>query len=143
MILDDNGKLEKVVAAYDLGKVVNKKAAEGQIEGGITMGLGYALTENYPLINSVPQATYNSLGLFKAADMPAIDTIIVQRDFEAEIAHGTKGVGELATIPTAPATQGAYFAFDGNFRTNFLWKVHRTKRKRKRKRKEQEDLNNY
>ncbi len=116
VILDDNGKLNKIVAAYDLGKLVNRKAAEGQIEGGIAMGLGYALTEDYPLIDSVPQATYNRLGIFKSVDVPDIETIIVVREFDAEIAHGTKGVGELATIPTAPATQGAYYAFDGKFR---------------------------
>ncbi|NQU65471.1 MAG: selenium-dependent xanthine dehydrogenase, partial [SAR324 cluster bacterium] len=116
VILDDEGRLDKVVAAYDLGKVVNRKAAEGQIEGGIAMGLGYALTEDYPLINSVPQAKYSSLGLFKSVDVPDIETIIVERDFEADIACGAKGVGELAAIPTAPATQGAYYKFDGMFR---------------------------
>lgn len=117
VILDDQGKLSKVVAAYDLGKVVNRKAAEGQIEGGIVMGLGYALTEDYPLVNSVPKVTYKGLGLFKSSEVPDIETIIVERDFVVDIAHGTKGVGELATIPTAPATQGAYYVFDGKFRT--------------------------
>ncbi|WP_413701825.1 selenium-dependent xanthine dehydrogenase [Psychromonas sp. KJ10-10] len=117
VILDATGKVSKVVATYDLGKVVNRKAAEGQIEGGIVMGLGYALTEDYPLINAVPQVTYKGLRLFKALDTPEMETIIVERDFDPEIAQGTKGVGELATIPTAPATQGAYYAFDGKFRT--------------------------
>ncbi|TCS35667.1 selenium-dependent xanthine dehydrogenase [Reinekea marinisedimentorum] len=117
VILDEKGKVEKVVAAYDLGKLVNRKAAEGQIEGGIVMGLGYALTEDYPLVNSVPKVSYNGLGLWKAAETPAMETIIVEREFNAEIAHGTKGVGELATIPTAPAAQGAFYAFDGEFRT--------------------------
>jgi selenium-dependent xanthine dehydrogenase len=117
VILNDQGKVEKVVAAYDLGKLVNRKAAEGQIEGGIVMGLGYALTEDYPLVNSVPKVSYNSLGLWKAGDTPEMETIIVEREFNAEIAHGTKGVGELATIPTAPAAQGAFYAFDGSFRT--------------------------
>ena len=117
VILGDDGKVNKVVAAYDLGKLVNRKAAEGQIEGGIAMGLGYALTEDYPLIDAVPQVTFKGLRLFKAHDMPETETIIVARDFDAQVAHGTKGVGELATIPTAPATQGAYYAFDGKFRT--------------------------
>lgn len=132
VILNDDGKLEKVVAAYDLGKVVNKKAAEGQIEGGITMGLGYALTEDYPLINSVPQVKYSKLGLFKSSDVPDIETIIVERDFDADLACGTKGVGELATIPTAPATQGAYYRFDGRFRHKLpLEQTPYTKKKRK------------
>ncbi|MCF6248246.1 MAG: selenium-dependent xanthine dehydrogenase [Desulfobacula sp.] len=116
VILNNDGKLEKIVAAYDLGKIVNKKAAEGQIEGGIAMGLGYALTEDYPLIDSVPQAKYNTLGLFNSVHVPDIETIIVERDFNSDPAFGTKGVGELATIPTAPATQGAYYKFDGKFR---------------------------
>ena len=132
--MDEQGKLSKVIAAYDLGKVVNRKAAEGQIEGGIAMGLGYALTEDYPLINSVPQVTYKGLGLFKAMDVPDIETLIVERDFDAEIAHGTKGVGELATIPTAPATQGAYYAFDRNFRTKLpMQETPYTKKKKVKK----------
>lgn len=117
VVLDEHGKLAKVVAACDLGHVINRKSAEGQIEGGVVMSLGYALTEDFPLENSVPKVTYKSLGLFKAADTPAIDTIIVDRQFEAEVALGAKGVGELASIPTAPATQAAYYAFDGQFRT--------------------------
>ncbi|MGL1957555.1 MAG: selenium-dependent xanthine dehydrogenase [Colwellia sp.] len=134
VILNDEGRLSKVVAAYDLGKVVNRKAAEGQIEGGIAMGLGYALTEDYPLVNSVPKATYKSLGLFKSVDVPDIETIIVERDFVADIAHGTKGVGELATIPTAPATQGAYYVFDGKFRTKLpMQETPYTKKLKKKK----------
>ncbi len=132
VVLDDDGKLEKVVAACDLGKVVNQKAAEGQIEGGIVMGLGYALTEDYPLINSVPQAKYSNLGLFKSVDVPDIETIIVERDFDSDLACGTKGVGELAAIPTAPATQGAYYKFDGRFRDKLpMEKTPYAKKKRK------------
>lgn len=132
VVLDDKGKLEKVVAAYDLGKVVNQKAAEGQIEGGIAMGLGYALTEDYPLVNSVPQAGYNTLGLFKSVNVPDIETIIVEKKFDAKLACGTKGVGELATIPTAPAVQGAYYKFDGIFRNRLpMEKTPYTKKKRK------------
>ncbi len=132
VILDGDGKLDKVVAAYDLGKVVNRKAAEGQIEGGIAMGLGYALTEDYPLINSVPQAKYNTLGLFKSVNVPDIETIIVERDFDSDLACGTKGVGELATIPTAPAIQGAYYKFDGRFRNKLpMEETPYTRRKRK------------
>lgn len=134
VILDAQGKLSKVVAAYDLGKVVNRKAAEGQIEGGIAMGLGYALTEDYPLVNCVPQVTYKGLGLFKTMDMPDIETIIVERDFVAELAHGTKGVGELATIPTAPATQGAYYVFDGKFRTKLPMQETAYSKKKKTRR---------
>ncbi len=117
VLLDEQGKVEKVAAAYDLGKVINRKSAEGQIEGGIVMGLGYALTEDYPLVKAVPKTNYKGLKLFKATDIPHIETMIVEREFDPEVALGAKGVGELATIPTAPATQGAYYALDGKFRT--------------------------
>ncbi|MGL6314846.1 selenium-dependent xanthine dehydrogenase [Vibrio sp. WXL103] len=136
VILGEDGKITKVVAAYDLGKLVNRKSAEGQIEGGIVMGLGYALTEDYPLVNAIPKATYNNLGLLKAADVPEIETIIVEREFDATIACGTKGVGELATIPTPPAIQGAYLMLDGKFRTKLpMDDTSYTKKKKKKTRR--------
>jgi CO/xanthine dehydrogenase Mo-binding subunit len=115
--LDGQGKLEKITAAYDLGTVVNPKAAEGQIEGGIVMALGYALTEDYPLENGVPKAKYGTLGLFRAPDVPPIEIRVVRGPGANLEACGAKGVGELATIPTAPAVAGAYFALDGKLRT--------------------------
>lgn len=115
--LDEQGKLIDVTAAYDLGKVVNPKSAEGQIEGGVVMGLGYGLTEDYPLSGGYPQAKYGTLGLFRATDAPPIHVIMVNKEHYGNFANGAKGVGELATIPTAPACQGAYYRFDGVFRT--------------------------
>jgi CO/xanthine dehydrogenase Mo-binding subunit len=116
--LDDRGRLNKVTAAYDLGTVVNPKAAQGQIEGGIVMGMGYALTEDYPLENGYPKAKYGTLGLTRATDAPEIETILVTREPSPchVPAYGAKGVGELATIPTAPAIHGAYYRLDGKFR---------------------------
>jgi selenium-dependent xanthine dehydrogenase len=114
--LDEQGKLEKITAAYDLGTVINPKAAEGQIEGGIVMALGYALTEDYPLENGVPKVKYGTLGLFRAPDVPPIEIHIVHGPGANNEACGAKGVGELATIPTAPAVAGAYFALDGKLR---------------------------
>jgi aldehyde oxidoreductase len=115
--LDEQGKLMDVTAAYDLGKVVNPKSAEGQIEGGVVMGLGYGLTEDYPLSGGYPKAKYGTLGLFRATDAPPIYVIMVNKEHYGNFANGAKGVGELATIPTAPACQGAYYEFDGIFRT--------------------------
>jgi selenium-dependent xanthine dehydrogenase len=115
--LEDDGKLKRVTAAYDMGTVVNPKAAEGQIEGGVAMGLGYALTEDYPLKDSIPLAKYGTLGLLRATDVPPIDIRLVRASGTVEVACGAKGVGELATIPTAPAAAGAYFARDGKLRT--------------------------
>ncbi len=117
VILDDEGKLKKVSAAYDVGKIVNPKACTSQIEGGVVMGLGYALTEDFILKDSIPKSKYGTLGLLRSNDVPEIEVKIVNREFIPKIANGAKGVGELATIPTAPAAQGAYYKFDGIFRT--------------------------
>jgi CO/xanthine dehydrogenase Mo-binding subunit len=114
--LDENGRVAKVTAAYDIGTPVNPKAAQGQIEGGIVMGMGYALTEDFPVQGGYPTAKYATLGLLRATDAPIIETILVQGAGKLPAAHGAKGVGELATIPTAPAVQGAYYRLDGLFR---------------------------
>ena len=66
VILNKEGKLEKVIAAHDVGKAINPINVEGQIEGGVVMGLGYALTEDYPLKDSIPTAKFGTLGLFRA-----------------------------------------------------------------------------
>lgn len=115
--LEEDGRVKRVTAAYDMGTVVNPKAAEGQIEGGVAMGLGYALTEDYPLKDGVPQAKYGTLGILRATDIPPIDIRLVHGVGKVDVACGAKGVGELATIPTAPAVAGAYFARDGKLRT--------------------------
>ncbi len=116
VVLDNNGVLKKVVAAHDVGRAINPHSLEGQIEGGVVMSLGYALTENYPLENSVPTAKFGTLGLFKSPNVPEIETIIVEKNDE-KIAYGAKGVGEICSIPTPPAVALAYYKYDGNFRT--------------------------
>ncbi len=116
VLLNEQGKVEKVVAAYDAGNIVNPLACEGQIEGGIAMGLGYGLTEDYPLEDGYPRAKYGTLGLFRATETPPMEIKLIRKGDYNENAHGSKGVGELATIPTAPALQGAYYKLDGVFR---------------------------
>lgn len=117
VILDDDGKVKEVYAAHDSGKVVNPTAIQGQIEGGVLMGLGYALTEKFPLKDGVPQAKYGTLGLMRSTQIPDIHAIYVEKDELLPFAYGSKGIGEIAAIPTAPAAQGAYYAFDHVFRT--------------------------
>ena len=114
--LDRQGKVLKVTAAYDVGTVVNPKAAQGQLEGGIVMGVGYGLTEEFPVKDGYPTAKLGTLGLIRAADAPEIETIFVNSGVRLPVAFGAKGLGELATIPTAPAIQGAYYKLDGVFR---------------------------
>lgn len=116
VILDDEGKVEKVVAAHDSGKAVNPKAMTGQVDGGVIMGLGYALTEDFKLDRSKVKAKYGTIGLWKSVDIPEIETIIVEKEELMDTAYGAKGIGEIATIPTAPAAQGAYYALDGLLR---------------------------
>lgn len=102
VILDDDGRVSEVYAAHDSGKVVNPISIQGQIEGGVLMGMGYALTEDWPLKDCVPQARYGTLGLFRAPEIPNIHAIYVEKDELLPVAYGGKGIGEIATIPTAP-----------------------------------------
>ncbi len=115
VILNEAGKVAKVVAAHDVGRAINPTNVEGQVEGGVLMGLGYALTENPKLVKGRPTVKFGQLGLFRATDAPEIETIIVEKN-HAELAYGAKGVGEIPLIPTAPACQGAYYKRDGIFR---------------------------
>lgn len=119
VVLDDQGKVEKVVAAYDVGTPVNLQSVEGQIEGGIVMGLGYALTEDFPVKDGYPQVKFGTLGLMRAPETPMVEVKLVQSKGEKlPYAFGAKGVGELCLIPTAPACSHAYYRFDGEFRTS-------------------------
>ena len=115
--LNDDGTVKRVTAIHDLGVAVNPRAAEGQIEGGVVMGLGYALTEDFPLKDGKPAAKYGTLGLFRADKTPKVNAILVEKATKDGLACGAKGIGEICTIPTAPAVQNAYYNRDGVFRT--------------------------
>ncbi len=112
-ILDADGRVDRFIAAHDVGRAVNPALCEGQIEGSVHMGLGYALTEDLPCENGWP-VTYKlrELGVLRARDMPEIETILVE-DPEPEGPFGAKGVGEIGLVPTAGAVAGALAAFDG------------------------------
>ena len=115
--LNDNGTIKRVVAAHDVGTPVNPKALEGQIEGGVVMSLGYALTESFPLEQGRPMAKLGTLGLFRADKTPDVVPVIIDRRMNGP-AFGAKGIGEISSIPTAPAVQLAYYNRDGKFRTS-------------------------
>ena len=117
VVLDDEGKVTDVYAAHDSGKVINPIAIQGQIEGGVLMSLGYATTENFKLQDCVPKSRYATLGLFHAPDIPHIEAIYVEKEHLLPVAYGGKGIGEIATIPTAPAVANAYYALDHVMRT--------------------------
>ena len=116
-ILNEEGKIEQIIAAHDVGKAVNPLSIEGQIEGGVVMSMGYALTERYPLDNCKPTAKYGTLGLFRANQIPEITPIIVEKQ-GLNVACGAIGIGEITSIPTAPAIADAYFRYDGRLRTS-------------------------
>jgi selenium-dependent xanthine dehydrogenase len=115
--LDENGKIKKVVASHDVGRAINPRNIEGQIEGGVVMSLGYALTEDFPLKDGIPTAKFGTLGLFRSTDVPEIESIIIEKN-PSPLAYGAKGIGEISSIPTPPAIQGAYMKLDGKFRTS-------------------------
>ena len=114
-ILGEDGKIERMVAAHDVGKAVNPTSCEGQIEGGVVMSMGFALTEGYPLADCRPTAKFGTLGLFKVDQVPAITAILVEKP-GLDVACGAIGIGEITSIPTAPAIADAYFRYDGKRR---------------------------
>ncbi len=116
-VLDESGNVQKIVAAHDVGRAVNPLSVEGQIEGGVIMSYGFALTEKYPLDNCRPTAKYGTLGLPRANRIPDVESIIVEKD-GVDVACGAIGIGEITSIPTAPAIAGAYYKLDGEFRTS-------------------------
>jgi selenium-dependent xanthine dehydrogenase len=116
VVLNDQGRVQKVVAAHDVGRAINPKAIEGQIEGAIAMGLGYALQEDFPLEKGVPKGKFGTLGLLRSTEMPEIEIILIEKN-PSPLAYGAKGVGEIATIPLAPAVASAYYSYDGQFRS--------------------------
>lgn len=122
-------KVEKMVAAHDVGKAVNPLSCEGQIEGGVVMSMGYALREQYPIDeNCKPIEKYGSLGLFRAHETPDIKAIVVDKP-GLNVACGAIGIGEITSIPTAPAIADAYFRLDGERRLTLP--LHNTPYERK------------
>ena len=118
VVIDKEGKLVKVIAAHDIGKIINPISATGQVEGGVAMALGYGLTEDFPLKDGIPQVKLGTLGLFKAPQMPPVDVRFIEKN-SPNIAFGAKGIGEIVCVMGAPACQNAYYKKDGNFRYKF------------------------
>ncbi len=117
VILDDAGRIARVIAAQDVGRALNPTLLRGQVEGGIHMGLGMALTEEFRVVGGVPETvTLKSLGIIPAATMPPVEAILVEVP-QPEGPYGAKGMGEAVLVPTAAAVAGALYAFDGVRRT--------------------------
>ena len=119
VILDpESGAIERVVASHDVGRAVNPQLCEGQIEGSVHMGLGYALTEGFPADEeSRPRnSTLRSLGILRPKDMPEVDVRLIESP-QPNAPYGIKGVGEIGLVPTAGAVAAALHAHDGEWRT--------------------------
>lgn len=111
----ETGRIQQIWAAHDVGRAINPVNLEGQIEGGVTMSMGYALTEDFPLDQGRPKAKMGTLGLLRSTEVPEIHPIIVEKKISGP-AFGAKGIGEISAIATAPAIQNAYFQRDGILR---------------------------
>ncbi|MDR7426982.1 MAG: selenium-dependent xanthine dehydrogenase [Armatimonadota bacterium] len=117
VILDERGRVARVVAAHDVGRVINPTLLEGQIQGAIHMGLGLALSEELVVQGGVPVTdTLKSLGIIPPAAMPEVECIFIEEP-QPEGPYGAKGVGEAGMVPTASAVAAALYAFDGVRRT--------------------------
>lgn len=113
VIVDDDGRVDTVVAAHDGGRIINPTLFEGQIEGAVVMGLGYALSEDLPMENGyLKTSRYAKLGIPGIKDLPRIVVKGVEvRDPLGP--YGAKGVGEIGNIPTAGAVANALYQYDG------------------------------
>jgi len=116
VILDEFGKINKVIAAHDGGKIMNKMLFEGQIEGAVHMGLGYALSEDLPMKDGKPLSyKFNDLGIIRAKDMPKVEVIGIEEK-DPVGPYGAKGIGEIGMVPTAAAVANALYTYDGKRR---------------------------
>jgi selenium-dependent xanthine dehydrogenase len=121
-ILDDSGKVIKIVAAHDAGKIMNRMLFEGQIEGALLMGMGYALTEDLPMKDGrLVSNKFKDLGILRADDMPEMDIIGIEEK-DPVGPYGAKGIGEIGMVPTAAAIANALYAFNGIKRTKLPMK---------------------
>jgi aldehyde oxidoreductase len=111
--LDDDGQIKKIIAAHDAGKVFNPMLFEGQLEGSLHMGLGYAISEELPMEDGRLLSTrLRKCGILRAKEMPELEIIGVEVP-DPYGPYGAKGVGEIGLVPTAGAVANALYQFDG------------------------------
>lgn len=94
-------------AAHDVGRAINPMLIEGQVDGGIAMGMGYALLEEVRWVNGKTlNPNFCTYKIVNSTDIPSIRTVLIET-VDPNGPFGAKGVGELTTIPTAPAIANA------------------------------------
>ena len=130
--LDENGQIEKITAAHDAGKIFNPTLFEGQLEGSLHMGLGYAISEEMRMKDGRPVTTrLRKMGILRAKEMPEMEIIGVEVP-DPYGPYGAKGVGEIGLVPTAGAVANALYQFDGIRRTKLPMQMPKKKRVVKR-----------
>ncbi|MCB0091338.1 MAG: selenium-dependent xanthine dehydrogenase [Caldilineaceae bacterium] len=128
VVLDDEGQVQKVTAAHDAGRIINPTLFEGQIEGSIHMGLGYAISEELPYEGGRPKSTMlRKCGILRAKEMPEMEVVGVEVP-DPHGAYGLKGVGEIGLVPTAGAVANALYQFDQERRHQLPMKLPRKRR---------------
>ncbi|MCB8985400.1 MAG: selenium-dependent xanthine dehydrogenase [Ardenticatenaceae bacterium] len=126
--LDDDGQIKKITAAHDAGKIFNPTLFEGQLEGSLHMGLGYAISEELVMENGRPKSTrLRQMGILRAKEMPEMEIIGVEVP-DPYGPYGAKGVGEIGLVPTAGAVANALYQFDGVRRTKLPMQLPQKKR---------------
>ena len=121
-LLDENDMVERIITATDVGRPVNPTNIEGQLEGGVTMAMGFALMEEFKVDHGKVLTRFGTLGLPRVDQVPEIEVRIVNRGADGP-ALGAKGCGEISTIPLAPALQLAYYNRTGVFQTELPLKT--------------------
>ena len=118
IVLNEEGRIVKAVSAFDVGTPVNIQSVEGQIEGGMLMGIGYGVTEKFECVDGYPKSKFGTIGFMRATEAPELEVILCRPAEEDKLPYslGAKGCGELCMIPTAPACAHAYYRYDGQFR---------------------------
>ncbi len=118
VVLDDEGRIERIVAAHDVGRAINPLACTAQVEGAVHMGLGQALSEDFPCEGGRPVSLrLKDLGIIPADRMPPVEVILLEVPDEVG-GYGSKGVGEIGLVPTAAAVASALHARDGSWPTS-------------------------
>ncbi len=128
VVLDEDGQIAKITAAHDAGKIFNPTLFEGQLEGSLHMGLGYAISEELVLENGRPKSTrLRKCGILRAKEMPELEIIGVEVP-DPYGPYGAKGVGEIGLVPTAAAVANALYAYDGVRRTELPMRLPKRRR---------------
>ncbi|MFZ3070489.1 MAG: molybdopterin cofactor-binding domain-containing protein, partial [Anaerolineaceae bacterium] len=108
-LADGSVRVLQVISANDSGKVINPLGFQGQVEGGVVMGLGHGLMEEFKVVDGVIQSDRMArCKIPTMQDSPLVTSIVVEHP-TSEGPFGAKGIGEIVSIPTPPAITNALY----------------------------------